>query len=415
MRNVKRHTTRVCTTLLFVLLTRCSEDEGGAAPLVTPSEQSTLTGAATGSPGAPASSSSTSAAPATTALSAASTPTGASPTTASSSTEQADASGTGLGQTPNSGSAGDDAGSNGQGAAGADGAGTQTETGSAGAANGGAGGNEGADAGGGGAAADGAAGQSPGSGGAGGESLGSGGATSETPGSEPVCERADVIVCEDFEALEPGSIPSGFTATGDVGVTNEQGASGTRALRVGPTSNGPRRITISGAQLDGLATAHWGRIRFKVQLPHPVPSSGVIHSTLVAGSAQSPLGDPIEVRVVDTVLDPAGNHQYLYNVQPESRAEFGQGSSYDYRFTDDWTCAEWHLDAAAQVYRFFVDGDEVTQISKNNGPGNYDGTEIPERFESLSFGWYNYQSADPGFSAWLDDIAVGNSRIGCTD
>jgi hypothetical protein len=225
-----------------------------------------------------------------------------------------------------------------------------------------------------------------------------------------------VILCEDFESAAAGTVPDGFTATGDVAVTNEQAASGAQSLRVGPAPNGPRRISAEAAALSGLEAEHWGRIRFKVQLPHPVPSSGaVIHSTLVAGAAQSPLGDPIEVRMVDTVLDSAGNHQYLYNVQPQDRAEFGTGSTYDYRYTDEWTCAEWHLDAATQSYQLFIDGEEITQISKNNGAGNFDGTEVPERFESLSFGWYNYQNADPGFTAWIDDIAVGNARIECID
>jgi hypothetical protein len=230
-----------------------------------------------------------------------------------------------------------------------------------------------------------------------------------------LCSRPDVILCEDFESVAPGAIPAGFTATGDVAVTADEASSGGQSLRIGPASNGPRRISAEAAALSGLAAEHWGRIRFKVQLPHPIPSSGVIHSTLVAGAAQSPLGDPIEVRVVDTVLDSAGNHQYLYNVQPQNRAEFGTGSTYDYRYTDAWTCAEWHVDAANQVYQLFIGGEEVEQISKNNGAGNFDGTEIPEQFESLSFGWYNYQNADPGFTAWIDDIAVGNARIECTD
>jgi hypothetical protein len=54
-----------------------------------------------------------------------------------------------------------------------------------------------------------------------------------------------------------------------------------------------------------------------VQLPTP---DVFVHSTLVAGAAQSPRdGIDIEVRVVDTVQQINGTnrtHQFLYNVQP---------------------------------------------------------------------------------------------------
>ena len=46
------------------------------------------------------------------------------------------------------------------------------------------------------------------------------------------------------------------------------------------------------------------------------------------------------------------------------------------------------------------------------GPGNYEKSEIPEVFESMSFGWYNYQGAGKGFVAWIDDIALAKDRLG---
>ena len=45
--------------------------------------------------------------------------------------------------------------------------------------------------------------------------------------------------------------------------------------------------------------------------------------------------------------------------------------------------------------------------------GNFEKCEIPELFDSLSFGWNNYQKAEPtGFVSWIDDIALCKERIG---
>jgi hypothetical protein len=94
-------------------------------------------------------------------------------------------------------------------------------------------------------------------------------------------------------------------------------------------------------------------------------------------------------------------------------AEFGKGSAYNWSYDDNWHCAEWHVDGATQSYQFFIDGAEVTQIAINNGAGKYSGTDIPNVFTQARVGWNNYQSASPGFVAWIDEIAMHTSRIGC--
>ena len=107
-----------------------------------------------------------------------------------------------------------------------------------------------------------------------------------------------------------------------------------------------------------------------------------------------------------------GTFQYLYNVQPRRRPEFGKGGGYHSRYTDEWTLAEWHADHATQTYRLFINGKEVKDVAFRKGAGQFAGAEIPEVFESLSFGWNNYQSAGKGFVAWIDDIALAKERIG---
>jgi hypothetical protein len=189
-------------------------------------------------------------------------------------------------------------------------------------------------------------------------------------------------------------------------VAADQAARGAHALRIEAAANGERRIYTDAAR---LGSGHWGRIFYRVQLPVPTV---FVHSTLVALQGVGPVNGAEEVRVVDTVKDATGKHQFLYNVQP-SGSEFGKGSAYSWTFDGAWHCAEWHIDNPTQSYHFYYDGTEVTQIAINNGAGNYNGSDIPAIFSQVRIGWNNYQSAPPGFVAWIDEIALDTNRIGC--
>jgi hypothetical protein len=234
---------------------------------------------------------------------------------------------------------------------------------------------------------------------------------------DPPLGSGKLLLSEDFESTPAGEIPKGYTKTGAVAVVDDVSHSGKKSLRMDAAPRGARRITLKGDVLTALGGQHWGRLYFKVQLPTPAPQGAggfpVIHSTIVAGSAMSPLAnDSIEVRVLDTVLGPNGTHQYIYNVQPRGRPEFGRGGAYTHRYTDQWTLAEWYVDYATQTYRLFINSKEVKDVGVSKGAGNFKNAEIPEVFQSLSFGWNNYQQAGTGFVAWIDDIALSKERIG---
>ena len=251
----------------------------------------------------------------------------------------------------------------------------------------------------------GAAGTAAGTGGTSG-GVGAGGSGGATTGS---CSPS-YLLCEDFESATVGAAPMGWTAHGKAAVAEDQANRGKHSLKISPANNGERRIyhptSMVGAQ-------HWGRVYYKVQLPTP---DAFVHSTLVTFFGKGPTVGDAEFRVVDTVKDQKtggfanGKHQFLYNVQP-SGAEFGMGTSYDYTFEDKWHCAEWHVDAADQSYHFYFDGKDVLNFTK--GAGKYDGSELPMAFSEVRLGWNNYQSAPPGFTAWLDDFAIDDMRVGC--
>jgi hypothetical protein len=243
-----------------------------------------------------------------------------------------------------------------------------------------------------------------------GGAAGSGGGS----GAGTTCASGAYAICEDFEATADGAVPAGWTKVGSVGTASDMAHRGSKALKVGAAANGPRRMQLTGSRVTMLGGMHWGRIFYKMQTPAPRPSSGVIHSTIVAWDSMSPISGTAEVRVVDTVENTQGQHQYLYNVQTSNRGEFGKGSPYDFSYDGAWYCAEWTVDFATQRYRFFLDGTEITSIGIMNGAGNFQNSELPSAYTALSIGWNNYQEApSPGFVAWIDDVVIASERVGC--
>jgi hypothetical protein len=232
---------------------------------------------------------------------------------------------------------------------------------------------------------------------------------------------SDVIVSDDFESTAAGAIPEGFTKTGAIAVAEGVAHSGTHALKIEPAVKGGRFISLAPDKVAALGGEHWGRLYYKVKSPAPMPlpqegkKNPSIHTTLVAGKTTSPLAkDSIEVRMAGLSLSSAGEFRYLYNVQPKGgRKEFGSRAEGTHKFNDEWTLLEWHVDAATQTYELFVNGADKPEVSVHKGAGQFEGAEIPEKFETFSIGWTNYQPATgEGFTVWIDDIAVGKKRLG---
>jgi hypothetical protein len=235
------------------------------------------------------------------------------------------------------------------------------------------------------------------------------------PTDDPPIGKAPIVLMEDFESTPAGEVPKGFTKQGAVSVDDTVAHSGKHSLKMEAAVNGPRRITTKSEALAQLGGTHWGRLYFKVQLPAPECKSGVIHSTIVSAVGKSPLhDDEIEFRPLDTILGTQGTYSYIYNVQPHTkRPEFAHGSASKWKFSDQWTLAEWYVDYATQTYRLWINSAEVKDVAFMKGPKNYEGSEIPAAMESITFGWWNYQQAGPtGFTAWIDDIALSKDRLG---
>ena len=282
------------------------------------------------------------------------------------------------------------------GGAGRGGGGTTGAAGSAGGQGGRGGGNGG--------------GGSVGSAGRGGTSGGTAGTTG-TGGATSGCAGKTYKLCEDFENGTAGGFPTGWTGLNGygtdsmrgVGLATDQFHSGAMALKSSSMVPGEQRAQHSLSALGATATKHWGRIFYKVISPSPKPPSGmVIHVTMAA--LLGPSGS-VENRIVDTVEQNNGTHQWLFNIPDDSCCT---GSSYNWSFDANWHCAEWFVDVSAQSYRFFTDGTEVTQIG-------FTGKAAAKmsNYTALAVGAIFYQTPPSPFTIWFDDLAIDDNQIGC--
>lgn len=232
------------------------------------------------------------------------------------------------------------------------------------------------------------------------------------PNAGDSCAGRDYLVCESFEDTELGAIPDGWERRGDeVYVSDESAHRGGKSLKLDRKVSWERRIARDATV---LGAAHWGRIYYRVELPVP---DAFVHSTMVSLTGDGPLNGASEYRFVDTVKqavdtpDVGSRHNWIFNVQPENVGEWGRETSYDWQFDGEWHCVEYFVDSVNQAFRFFFDGAE--ELAFEDGPGHYDRTDLPERFDELRVGWTNYQDAPPGFVAHIDDIAFDDERVGC--
>lgn len=227
-------------------------------------------------------------------------------------------------------------------------------------------------------------------------------------------KNAKLMIFEDFESTAVGEIPAGFTKKGTISVAEGAAHSGTRALRLDAALR--QSILIkSGPELAALGGRHWGRLFFRIQFPAPKPA----HATIMSGLARSPTrNDSLLWNMVDLSVHKDQGYHFMYSgMFQERRREFnGGGKAVNEEFSADWTLVEWHIDHGAQSYRFFVNGVERKGLAVHPGSKNFERTEIPAKFESLMFGWVNHWGKLPEDDGerivWIDDLAVGEDRIG---
>ena len=82
-----------------------------------------------------------------------------------------------------------------------------------------------------------------------------------------------------------------------------------------------------------------------------------------------------------------------------------------------WACMEWEFDSDGRTMRFWLDGQEVADLTVGAAGqgcinhGTMDQWYYPN-MERMSVGWVDYQDGGAR-ELWIDDITVGPARVGC--
>ncbi len=216
----------------------------------------------------------------------------------------------------------------------------------------------------------------------------------------PASCPAGSIVCETFEAASTGQVPAGWVGSGAriPTVVNTAARAGTKSLKVSAFDSGQSGF-ISKSNIPG---AHFGRMFYKMDRLTP---ADYLHIPLVYLQSAS---DGRDVRVVDLGTDsPSGSslsRMKYYVGHPDDKD--GAESSIFTSFTEaqaNWQCVEWESNPATQTYTVWVNGTQRISYKTNN--------LIPGNYSKLNVGMITFKGSEE--SAWIDDVVVASSRIGC--
>ncbi len=236
-----------------------------------------------------------------------------------------------------------------------------------------------------------------------------------------LCERSGLLFCEDFEALPIGAASNTTSAAWDVEAANGQlavdatHARGQRALRITTNGNGRGRLTVSG--LAPAGNSLYGVMHVWVTAFPSAPDYA--HYTLAefAGTGSGTLLRPIGGQYVPAqgVANPAGS---FWGVGSDGGPT---GDWTNWRRTapsvaGQWLCLEWRMNAADGAIDVWIDGIAKPELSVTRTM--HGGTSVDLTFPAIDrawFGWWLYQAAPTpaAFEVWLDDLALGDARLGC--
>jgi len=237
-------------------------------------------------------------------------------------------------------------------------------------------------------------------------------------GAQPLCARGGLLFCEDFEALPLGAATSTAwtteAAAGQLAIDATH-ARGQHALKVTTTGNGRARLQKAGLALPGNSV--WGTMHVWVTAFPTAPDYA--HYTLVelAGTGNTSLVRPIggQYAPAGGANNPAGD---FWGVGSDAGPT---GDWCNWKRTSPsvggkWLCMEFHLDATNDAIDIYIDGVARPELSttRTSHGGNQVDFRFPT-FDRIWFGWWLYQTnpTPNAYEVWLDDLALGTTRLTC--
>jgi len=246
---------------------------------------------------------------------------------------------------------------------------------------------------------------------------------------------------DDFEAHTTGQLPGApwkeetYKSGATIVVDQQHAFSGTRSMHVHTPRGATYRRGYMAIHLHGplpeLQTAMYGRIVVwldkapeaaalmaldgrRTSPPGPLP----MHWTILQGEGRS--ADDRYNSIYRLGLLEQGGTQLMANFEttPPVKTDCMQQSKRTLPVRR-WACLEWDMAVATNEMQFWIDGKPIAHVQGGAGAKACSGHDLqdrwlaPPRFDSLYIGFERYMDTVNDQNLWIDDVALGQQRIGC--
>lgn len=230
-----------------------------------------------------------------------------------------------------------------------------------------------------------------------------------------------MIINDDFESGAAGEVPPGWrtilgygvvdsSASGSAAVLDSSRAhSGTRSVKI-TTSNAMAPHFIFQALPAGITKVFvraW--VYSPAQLGGGSAGGGGDHAHII-GTLQTPGSDDGQELRFGPV-----QRAYLGGFSPKPGDAFTKAQPTVVIPSNTWTCVEWAVEDAPnfdRMYAWIGDQPLFAAESVDDWQNTID-ADFAKIIGYVSFGWRQFGSVANISNIWFDDIAVGNSRVGC--
>jgi len=234
----------------------------------------------------------------------------------------------------------------------------------------------------------------------------------DVPAGDGSCQGA--LFCEDFESYAVGGLPAGARWSNETGGGATLGIDGTnvrgaRSLHVRTADGGHGYIRVNNFSAPG--NSFFGRVQLLVNSFPTSPDYAhfvLVEATGAGGGLVRPVGGQYIPGQGATALWGVGNDQG------------GSGDWTSWQPTvptvsSRWICYEWQMRAADNNIDVWLDGVAQPALSvASTMRRDYNGARFAfPTFNTIWFGWWQFQASSTVRDVYLDDLALATTRIGC--
>ncbi len=241
--------------------------------------------------------------------------------------------------------------------------------------------------------------------------------TSAGTGGGPQDPCAGRLICDDFEGDTNGEAPGApwgvATNNGAVVVDGAKAHSGTHAVKVSTGAGQYKQALFftEGAPAFPIAS---NVVHGRMMIYMDATANDGVHWTMIQGTGPLP-----GHAGVDSFYRYGGmwGGKMMANYETSGLATDCWNNSNAVMPTGKWTCMEWKFDGPANEMRFWLDGQEVSDLhvkDQGMGCGGHDLADqwLAPTFDKMWLGWESYQN-DDAREAWIDDVVIDDAPIGC--